>query len=139
FEYQYSDRERRGLLVGVFVVFAVAVAALGRVRGVAALAGLVLSLVVVVAYIVPAIAAGQSAVLISIVGSGTVALLALYLAHGFRPLTHVAFAGTALALLVTFGLAAVVLALAEFSGFSSEESLFLSVAGNVDIRGLLLA
>lgn len=139
FEYQYSDRERRGILIGVFLAFAVAVGALGRLRGLAALAGLVLSVVIVVAYIVPAIAAGSSAVLISIVGSGTVALLALYLAHGFRPLTHVAFAGTILALLATFGLAAIVLELAQFSGFSSEESLYLAVAGNVDIRGLLLA
>lgn len=139
FEYQYSDRERRGVLIGVFLVFALAVGALGRLRGLAALAGLVLSVVVVIGYIVPAIASGSSAVLISIVGSGTVALLALYLAHGFRPLTHVAFAGTGLALVATFGLASVVMSLAEFSGFSSEESLYLAVAGNVDIRGLLLA
>ncbi|MEX2423889.1 MAG: YibE/F family protein [Acidimicrobiia bacterium] len=139
FEYQYADRDRRAVLIGVFVLFAIAVGALGRLRGLAALTGLILSVGVVVGYIVPAIAAGSSAVLISIVGSGTVALLALYLAHGFRPLTHVAFAGTALALLVTFGLAAAVLELAQFSGFSSEESLYLAVAGNVDIRGLLLA
>jgi uncharacterized membrane protein len=139
FEYQYSDRDRRGVLVGTFVLFAVAVATFGRLRGLASLAGLILSVVVVVGYIVPAIAGGSSAVLISIIGSGTVALLALYLAHGFRQLTHVAFAGTALALLVTFGLAALVLELAHFSGFSSEESLYLAVAGNVDIRGLLLA
>jgi uncharacterized membrane protein len=138
FDYQYSDRDREA-----------SCRRLRRssplpwepraLRGLAALAGLILSVVVVVGYIVPAIAGGSSAVLISMIGSGTVALLALYLAHGFRPLTHVAFAGTALALLVTFGLAALVLALAQFSGFSSEESLYLAVAGDVDIRGLLLA
>jgi uncharacterized membrane protein len=139
FDYQYSDRQRTGVLVGVFLVFAVAVGLLGRARGLAALAGLILSVVIVVGYIVPAIAAGSSAVLIAVIGSGAVALLALYLAHGFRPLTHVAFAGTALSLAATFGLATIVLALAEFSGFSSEESLYLAVAGDVDIRGLLLA
>jgi uncharacterized membrane protein len=139
FEYQYSDRERRGLMLWVFVAFAVAVGALGRLRGLAALLGLVLSVVVVILYVVPAIAGGASAVAISLIGSATVALLALYLAHGFQNLTHVAFAGTALALLATFGLAALVLALAQFSGFSSEESLYLAVAGGIDIRGLLLA
>jgi uncharacterized membrane protein len=139
FDYQYADRERRGVLVGIFLVFAVAVGLLGRARGLAALAGLILSVVIVVGYIVPAIAAGSSAVMIAVIGSGAVALLALYLAHGFRPLTHVAFAGTALSLAATFGLATIVLALAEFSGFSSEESLYLAVAGDVDIRGLLLA
>lgn len=139
FDYQFADRERRGMLIGVFLAFAVAVAALGRLRGLAALAGLVLSVVVVIGYIVPAIAAGSSAVLISIVGSGAVALLALYLAHGFRDLTHVAFAATSLALLATFGLATAVLELANFSGFASEESLYLAIAGNVDISGLLLA
>jgi uncharacterized membrane protein len=139
FEYQYADQDRRTVLVAVFVAFAVAVTALGRLRGLAALAGLVLSVVVVVAYIVPAIASGSSAVLISIIGSFTVALLALYLAHGWRQLTHVAFASTGLALLVTFGLASLVLELAKFSGFASEESLYLAIAGNIDIRGLLLA
>lgn len=139
FDYQYSDRERRGILIGVFLVFAAAVGMLGRGRGLAALGGLVLSVVVVVAYIVPAIAGGAPAVVIAVIGSGTVALVALYLAHGFRPLTHVAFAGTAVSLMVTFGLATGVLALAGFSGFSSEESLYLAVAGDVDIRGLLLA
>ncbi len=139
FEYQYADQDRRAVLIAVLVVFALAVAALGRLRGLAALAGLVLSVVVVVGYIVPAIAAGSGAVLISIIGSFTVALLALYLAHGFRHLTHVAFISTGLALLVTFGLASLVLELAKFSGFASEESLYLAIAGNIDIRGLLLA
>lgn len=139
FEYQYSDRDRKGVLIGVAIVFAAAVTALGRGRGLAALGGLGLSVVIVVAYIVPAIASGANAVPISLIGSGSVALVALYLAHGFRPLTHVAFAGTIAALGATFGLAWVVLELAEFSGFASEESLFLAAAGNVDIRGLLLA
>lgn len=139
YEYQYSDRDRKGILVGVAIVFAAAVAALGRGRGVAALAGLALSVVIVVGYIVPAIAGGASAVLISLIGSCSVALVALYLAHGIRPLTHVAFAGTIGSLAATFGLAWLVLELAEFSGFASEESLYLAVAGNVDIRGLLLA
>ena len=50
FDYQYSDRDRRGVLVAVFLAFTVAVAALGRLRGIAALAGLILSVVVVVGY-----------------------------------------------------------------------------------------
>lgn len=139
FEYQYSDRERRGLLMAVFVLFGLAVAALGRGRGMAALGGLVVSVVIVVWYIVPAIAQGAGAVTISLIGSGTVALLALYLAHGFNGKTHVAFGGTALALVVTFALAGVVLELADFTGFASEESLYLAVAGDIDVRGLLLA
>ncbi|MFP5332108.1 MAG: YibE/F family protein [Acidimicrobiia bacterium] len=139
YEYQYADRDRKGVLIGVAVAFAAAVTALGRGRGLAALAGLTLSVVIVVGYIVPAIAGGASAVLVSLIGSCSVALVALYLAHGIRPLTHVAFAGTIAALGATFGLAWIVLEAAQFSGFASEESLYLAVAGNVDIRGLLLA
>lgn len=139
FEYQFSDRNRIPLLAAVGLLFAAAVVALGRSRGVAALIGLALSVVLLVGYVVPAIAAGSSPVVVSLVGAGSVALLALYLAHGFTDLTHVAFIGTAAALVVTFGISVLVVEAARFSGFATEESLYLAAAGGVDIRGLLLA
>jgi uncharacterized membrane protein len=139
FQYQYADRERRPLLLGVALVFALAVVGLGRLRGLAALGGLAASLVVLVAFIVPAILQGTSPILVATVGAGVIAFLALYIAHGWNSLTHVAVVGTFTALLLTVGMSALSVELARFSGFASEESLYLTFIDQFDVTGLLLA
>lgn len=139
FQYQYADKERRTLLWGVALVFAAAVIGLGRMRGLAALGGLVASVSVLVAFIVPAILQGKSPVLVATVGAGVIGFLALYLAHGWNPLTHVAVIGTFAALVLTVVLSALTVALADFSGFASEESFYLIFVDDFDVNGLLLA
>jgi uncharacterized membrane protein len=137
--YQFADRERRPLLIGASLLFAAIVVLLGRLRGLAALAGLVLSVVVLLAYIVPAILSGRSPEMVALTGGVLIAVIALYLAHGFKPKTHVAAIGTLLSLGLTVGLAALVTGLADFSGLVSEEAGFLLVVGDFDLQGLLLA
>ena len=137
--YQFADRERRPLLIAAGLVFAAIVVVLGRLRGLAALAGLVLSVAVLLAYIVPAILSGRSPEIVALTGGVLIAVIALYLAHGIKPMTHVAAIGTLLSLGLTVALAAVVTGLAEFSGLVSEEAGFLMAIGGFDLRGLLLA
>lgn len=137
--YQFADRERRPLLIGAALLFAAIVVLLGRLRGLAALVGLVLSVVVLLAYIVPAILSGRSPGMVALTGGVLIAVMALYLAHGFKPMTHVAAIGTLLSLGLTVALAAVVTGLADFSGLVSEEAGFLVAVGGFDLRGLLLA
>ncbi len=140
FEYQYADRQRRPTLIWVALAFAVAVVALGRMRGLAALAGLGASLVVLLVFVLPAILEGRTPVLVAVVGAAAIAYLALYLAHGFSPKTTVALLGTLGSLALTAGLSALVIAAARLSGFATEESLYLTlVPGQINVRGLLLA
>lgn len=136
---QYADRDRRGLLTVLALVFAAAVVALGRLRGLAALAGLVLSVVILLAFILPAIITGRDAVLVALVGGGAIALVTLYLAHGFNRLTHVAVLGAFSALLLTTILSWSMVALARFSGLVAEEAFFLLAIPDLDLSGLLLA
>ena len=138
-QYQFADRERRPLLTWVAVAFAIAVVALGRWRGLAALGGLAVSVAILVWFVVPAILSGRSPVLVAAVGAVAIGFVALYLAHGVTPLTHVALIGTVAALGLTVALSALVVELARFSGFASEESFYLTFAGEVDVGGLLLA
>lgn len=135
----YYDRNRGPLLAAVALVFAIAVVALGRMRGLAALAGLALSVVVLLWFIVPAIIAGKDAVLVALVGGGAIALISLYLAHGYTPLTHVAAVGTFAALALTTALSWVVVEAAQFTGLASEEAFYLLALPDIDLSGLLLA
>lgn len=139
FRYQYADRERRPLLWGLAGLFALAVVGLGRLRGFAALGGLMASVWVLVVFIAPAILAGRSPVLVAAVGGSAIALLSLYLAHGWRTLTHIAAIGTFASLAITVLLSALVMELARFSGFATEEAFYLTFVDGLDIRGLVLA
>jgi uncharacterized membrane protein len=138
-DYQFADKDRRLLLLMAGLLFAAAVVGLGRMRGLAALAGLVISVGILLWFILPAIVAGEDAVLVALVGGGAIALVSLYLAHGYNPLTHVAALGAFSALVLTTALSWLVVELANFSGVATEEAFFLLAIPDVDLSGLLLA
>jgi uncharacterized membrane protein len=139
FQYNYFDRQRRPILVIVAIVFALAVVVLGRLRGLAALFGLAASVAVLLQFVMPAILDGRSPVSVAIVGASAIAFLALYAAHGFTRMTTVALLGTLAALGLTTLLSWVALGVADLTGFASEESFILTLAGTIDISGLVLA
>lgn len=139
FQYRFADRQRRNVLLWVTVVFVLFVVALGRWRGVASLLGLAASVVLLLRFIVPAIIDGRSPLLVAMVGASAIAFVALYAAHGFTRMTTVALLGTITALGVTLLLSWVALGAAQLSGFAAEEAFILTLAGQIDVGGLVLA
>jgi uncharacterized membrane protein len=138
--YYFVDFDRDRPLVVLVAVFVVAVLALGRWRGLGALAGLALSIGVIVWFLVPAITSGSSPLAAALVTAVVVASAALFLAHGVSASTAVALIGTMCSLAVTGLLAAVFIAFTHITGLATEEGAYLSIAGGaVDVRGLLLA
>ncbi len=115
------------------------VVALGRLRGLFALAGLGASVVVLLVFVLPSILDGRNPVLVAVFGAAVIAYLALYLAHGFTRMTTVALLGTIAALTLTAILSWVVVSLAEFTGLATEESTLLTLFDGIDVRGLILA
>lgn len=140
FEYAFVDFQRRTPLVALAAFFVVAVVLLARVQGVRALAGMALSLLVVIGFLLPALLRGGPPLVLALVAASVVAFLALYLAHGIHVGTHVAFLGSILALALTAGLGAAFVSLAHLTGLGDEDAVVLSVAaGDLDLRGLILA
>lgn len=138
--YSFYDHQRSGPLWVLLAVFAGAIVALGRWRGLGALAGLAVSLVVLAVFMLPSILDGHPAVLVALVASSVIACVALYLAHGFRPATSVALVSTFAALVVTGILSWWFVRLASLTGFTDEGSQFLTALGvPIDARGILLA
>jgi uncharacterized membrane protein len=139
FQYQFADRQRRPVLLWLAVIFAVAVVALGRLRGLAALVGLAASIIVLLTFVLPAILDGRSPVLVAVFGASAIAYLALYLANGFNARTTVALLGTLAALALTVLLASVFTSLAQISGFASEEALLVKIGERgLDLSGVVL-
>ena len=139
FRYAFADRNRKPVLWWLAGLFAAVVVLLGRLRGFAAIAGLAASFVVLLKFILPAIVAGTDPLAVAVVGAAAIAYVALYLAHGFGPMTSVALLGTLASLGVTVVLAKVFVELAGLTGFSTEEATFLNVATTrIDLAGLVL-
>ncbi|MCU0270114.1 MAG: YibE/F family protein [Acidimicrobiales bacterium] len=140
FRYQFADRQRQPVLFWLGALFAGAVVVLGRLKGLAALAGLAGSLAVLVAFTLPAIIDGSNPVAVAIVSASAIAFLAIYLSNGVNPRSTVALLGTLSALALTWLLAVVFVELAQFSGLASEEASYLRVTGGeIDLQGLVLA
>lgn len=140
FQYYFNDFQRDTPLVVLALLFVVAVVALGRWQGLRALLGLVITGVVMVAFLFPSVLDGHDPTAVALVSAVVIALVALYLTHGINERTTVALLGTFAALGVTAVLAAIFASLAQFTGFGTEDAFYLQIAStSVDIKGLILA
>ena len=138
--YFFLDYQRGLPLLALGILFAVVVIALSRLRGFAALVGLGISLFVLLAFVLPAILEGKSPIAVAAVGSAAIMFAALYMAHGINVRTTTAVLGTLVSLLLTCLLAAFFLDIVSFTGFGSEEAVFLQVsAAQVNLQGLIFA
>jgi uncharacterized membrane protein len=138
--YEIVDFQRGVPLVALALLFALAVLVLGRWQGLAALGALVLSFLVLVFFVLPAILAGHDPVLVAVVGAGLIMFVVLYLTHGLSARTSTAVLGTLVSLALIGGLGMVFSAVARLTGLDEDTANLIAVLGHgVDSRGLLLA
>ena len=138
--YTFLDFEREGSLIWLAVAFGLVVVLFGRLRGAMSLLGLGASLVVVFAFVVPAMLSGTSPVVVAGVGASAVMLLTISLAHGLGAKSMAAILGTTASLAVTIGLALLFSELAYLTGFGSEVSSLILVGNNsISLEGLVIA
>ncbi|MCW2504624.1 MAG: YibE/F family protein [Actinomycetia bacterium] len=138
--YHIIDQQRSTSLWALMAAFALAVIAFGRWRGLSALAGLALTFAVLLVFIVPAILAGESPLLVAIAGSAAIMLSVLFLTHGINLPTAIAVMGTLVSLVLTGVLGALFSAAAHLTGVSSDDTTFVSTTfAGVNMQGLLLA
>jgi len=138
--YQLVDFQRGLPLTVLAVLFAAAVLLLGRRQGLAALGALVLSFVVLILFVLPAILAGENPLTVAVVGAGLIMFVVLYLTHGLTARTSTAVLGTLVSLALIGALGAVFSAAARLTGLDEDTANLVSLLGHgIDTRGLLLA
>ncbi len=139
-KYFFLDFDRRVPLLALAIVFSLVVIALSRWRGLAALAGLAISLLILIKFVLPAILEGSDPLWVAIIGGAMIMFLALYMAHGLNAATTTAVLGTLASLLLTGLLALFFVNISIFTGAGSEEAAFLQISQQqVNLQGLLLA
>jgi uncharacterized membrane protein len=136
----YADFERRPTLVVLAVIFVGMLVVFAGWQGMRALFSLGLSVAAIFFLLVPALLAGYSPVMSSVLIAGVVLALVLFITHGINPRSLIAFAGTISAVIVTGVIATISTSTMRLTGFSSDASVYLNFAtnGNLDLAGLLL-
>ena len=137
--YLFDDVVRDAPLAWLAAVFAVVVVVVARWRGLAALAGLGVTYLVLVAFVLPALLVGRPAVAVGLVAASAILFVVLYLAHGISARTSAALLGTVLSLALTGVLAWAAIGLTRLTGLAAEQLPYLRAAAPlVSITGLLL-
>jgi uncharacterized membrane protein len=138
--YQFADFDRHSSLIWLAVGFGLLVLVLARWRGLLALVGLGLSLLLVVKFLIPAILAGSSPVLVSLISALSVMFLMLALTSGVGIQSLAAALGIAASLLLASLLGLVYVNVAHLNGYTSELSTLLTNFNvHVSLEGIVIA
>jgi uncharacterized membrane protein len=138
--YVFFDYERDVPITTFALAFAVVVAVVARLRGLAALVGLAFAFVVLLRFVLPGILADESPMLVTLIGAAAIMFVVLYLAHGFSARTTTALIGTLFGLTLVAVLGAVAVATARLTGLTTEETVTLSrYDPGLDFSGLVIA
>jgi uncharacterized membrane protein len=138
--YELIDLQRAWSLFALVVVFALAVVALSHWRGLAALASLGLSVVILIVFVLPALLDGQPPLAVAVVGASAIMIVTQYLSHGVSLRTSVALLGTLISLSLTGLLGLLFTTVGRFTGLAGDSERYLATLGaSIDLRGLLLA
>lgn len=138
--FSVKEIERRGPLLLLLFLFVGLIVWLSRWQGVRALFSLMFSIVAIVFFLIPALLAGYSPALASIVIAGFILSVSLFLTHGFKARVVVTFLGTFSAVVITCLLSYIWVKWMRFTGLGDDVSVFLNFAtkGTLDLAGLLL-
>ncbi|QBE48404.1 YibE/F family protein [Leucobacter triazinivorans] len=125
-------------LLVLVLVFAAVVVAVGRWRGLLALAALGVAAWVLLAFVLPALVAGGPGLLVGVVGSSAIMFATLYFVHGPNLRTTAALVGTLCGILIMAGISLIAVQATRLSGVGDEASGQLAgLASQIDFRGLL--
>ncbi len=138
--YQIQDFQRGASMLWLVALFAAAVLLLGRWKGLASLAALGFSFLVLAVYLFPAILNGADPVIVGVLAAGVIMFGVLYLTHGVCAQTSSAVLGTVLSLGLIGVLGTAFSAATQLTGLDDDTANLISVLGQgIDARGLLLA
>jgi uncharacterized membrane protein len=137
--YVYADHQRSTPLLALVALFAVALIAVGRWRGLRAIAGLGAGIAVLTAFVLPALLDGAEPTLVAMTAGAAIALAWLVIVHGVRAGSMVALVGACAGLALVGALSWAAVELVQLSG-ASEGDLLVTIAGaRVTAAGLVLA
>ncbi|HEX3692548.1 MAG TPA: YibE/F family protein [Solirubrobacteraceae bacterium] len=139
-QWEFVNVDRTGSLLWLAVALLLLSLVVIRVRGLLAAIGVGLSLLLLVKFLVPAILAGEPALLVALVCALAVMFITLVLTSGFGPQTLAAALGIGSTLLLTSLLALLAIHVAHLDGRTDELSNYLATVNpHISLQGIVLA
>ncbi|MEA2276039.1 MAG: hypothetical protein QOC78_999 [Solirubrobacteraceae bacterium] len=135
--YTFADVDRRAPMLWLAIALGVLAVVVARWRGLLALLGVGLSLVLVGAFLIPAILAGSDPVLVSLVAALAVMFVTLLLTYGVGAQSLAAALGIATSLLLAAVVGHAMVGAAHLDGRTGE--LPVAALGGVSLQGIVLA
>ena len=134
-----SDPYRLGVLLWVGVIFLALVFLFGGIQGIRGLASLAGSLVLIFYLLLPGIHSGASPILVSLGVASLIIFVGSYVTHGVNRTTTAAMLGMVATIVITGIATYFAIDLAQLSGFTSDENVYLNfgTGGRIDMVGLL--
>ena len=134
-----SDPYRLDILLWIGLAFLALVFFFGGLQGIRGLASLAGSLVLIFYLLLPSIHNGISPILVSLGVASLIILVGSYITHGFNRTTTAAMLGMVATIIVTGIATYFAIDLAQLSGFTSDENVYLNfnTDGRIDMIGLL--
>ncbi|RYF29582.1 MAG: YibE/F family protein [Chloroflexi bacterium] len=133
------DKWRLPQLLLLVAVFFVAIVVIGRKKGIMGTVGLGISIGIIGLYVVPRILDGASSFWTIVGAAYAIAVVSLYIAHGFHRRTTIALVATLLVLSIVVGLAVFSGWFVGLTGSYDETTALLSISTqNIDMRGVLV-
>ena len=138
--YHFAEVDRRSSLLWLALLLAAVAAVALRWRGVLAIAGVVLSVGVVLGFVVPAILAGRPALLVALVASLAVTFVTIILTNGLGIQSLAGLLGVSGTLAFTCGLAWLAVRFADLDGTTELDMLAIKAGSDVlSLQGIILA
>ncbi|MFA5894129.1 MAG: YibE/F family protein [Candidatus Margulisiibacteriota bacterium] len=140
-KYYITDYVRTKSILWLFLVFVVAIVAVGRWKGLRSIISLALTFLVMIKYIVPQILDGADPIIVTIIGSLAILVVIIYLTEGLTMNANISVASIFISLLLTVALSWLFVHLARLSGMGNEEASFIANLGTakLNLQGILLA
>ena len=137
----FTDFYRRDSLFVLFGIFCAVSILISGWKGVRSLAGILLSLAIIVLIVLPGIQEGRDPLAVSILGSFLFVGFSLYIIYGWTIKTHSAVLGSFIALTITGLLAFLFVNVSQLTGYGDENMFLISefTQNALNVRSLLLA
>lgn len=138
--YQIIDKYRLDRTLPLVLILLIVIVTVSRWKGLAALAGLAISFIIILTFIIPTILSGEDPLVTSIIGSFFIMMTTMYIAHGFSKKTHIAVLATTITLILTGMLAYASVKLLFLTGLGNDDAITLlyGASGSLNFQGLLL-
>ncbi len=138
--YVAGEPYRINVLIFFTLLFFATILIFGKKDGIRSIVSLLGSFLVLIFLMLPFLLKGYPPVPTIVIFSALMLASAMYITHGWNRVTHSAFLGTVITIVVVSILAKIGVEVGKLSGFASDEALYLNInsGGTLDLSGILL-